>query len=79
MEKDSGSVIQGHILGRGNATSPYTIQQGDRVVEFTESGDVTCTLVTGGTPTVTTVLAGARYAIGNCIATIAFDGTFSIG
>ena len=79
MEKESGEVIQGAILQRGNATSPYTVVTTDKVVEFIDSGDVTVTLISGKTPNaVTTVGAGSRYAIGKDVATIAFVGIFSV-
>ncbi len=70
--------IQGMPLGRGNATSPYTVQQMDTVVEFVAAGDVTCTLEGGGT-NITTVLAGGRYALIPGVITITFSGTFNIG
>ena len=63
LEKDSGLPIQAMPLGRGDAASPYIVQQSDTVVEFTADGTVVATLGTGGT-TSTTVLAGARYSIG---------------
>ena len=77
MGKEGSVMIQGMPLGRGNATSPHTVGSGDSVVEFTESGDVTCTMSTGAS--VTTVLAGARYAIQPGVKVITFGGTFSIG
>ncbi|RLA58968.1 MAG: hypothetical protein DRQ78_11225 [Epsilonproteobacteria bacterium] len=78
LNKDSGQPIQGMPLGRGNATSPYTVQSTDNVIEFTEAGDVTCTLADGTTP-ITAVLAGARYSISNGVTIITFTGTFSVG
>ena len=78
LEKDAGQPIQGMPLGRGNETSPYTVQSTDNVVEFTEAGDVTTTFE-DSTSTITAVLAGARYAISNGVTTITFSGTFSIG
>jgi len=70
--------IQAMPLVRGNATSPYTVQKEDDVVEFTAGGDAICGF-NDGTTTTTTVLAGGRYSIGNGVVTITFDGTFSIG
>ena len=78
MEKDSGQPIQAMTLGRGNATSPYTVLATDNIVEFTTDGDVTCN-IEGGTTTTTTVLTGSRYSIANGVTTITFSGTFSIG
>ncbi len=66
------------VLGGGDVASPYTVLDYDTVVEFTEGGDVTCTLDDGVTETVTTVLAGARYAIGAGVTVISFDGKFSV-
>ena len=78
MRTNAGDTIQGIPLGRGDATSPYTVQDLDRVVEFITAGTVTCALETGG-PTTTTILAGSRYAIGCGVTTITFSGTFNIG
>ena len=64
-------------LGRGNATSPHTVGSGDSAIEFIEAGNVTCTMSTGAS--VTTVLAGSRYAIGAGVKIITFGGIFSIG
>ncbi len=77
MGKEGSAIIQGMPLGRGNAVSPYTVGGGDSAVEFTEGGDVICTMSTG--TSTTTVLAGARYAIQPGVKVITFDGTFSIG
>ncbi len=77
MGKEGSEMIQGMPLGRGNATSPHTVGSGDSAVEFTEEGDVTCTMSTG--TSTTTVLAGSRYAIGAGVKVITFGGTFSIG
>ncbi len=77
LQKDSGRPIQGMPLGKGNAISPVTLEQSDNVVEFIEAGDVTCTLEDGST-TVTTVLAGSRYGIGNGVTIITFGGTFNV-
>ena len=70
--------IQAMPLGRGDVVSPYTVQSTDDVIEFTDDGAVTCTFA-GGTTSLTTVMAGSRYSIGNGIITISFDSTFSIG
>lgn len=70
--------IQAMPLARGNATSPYTVQNLDQVVEFATAGDVTCGFASGAT-TITTVPAGSRYAIGNGVTTITFGGTFNVG
>lgn len=70
--------IQAMPIGSGNATSPYTVQETDDVVEFTTAGDVTIT-PEAGADTTTTVLAGSRYAITNGTKTITFGGTFSVG
>ena len=78
METNSGETIQGQVLGRGDATSPYTVLGADKVIEFVEGGDVTCTLETGGN-TVTEVLSGSRYSIGNGVTIITFSGKFNIG
>ncbi len=77
LETAGRAVIQGMPLERGDATSPYTVLSGDSAVEFTEGGDVTCTLK-DDTTTTTTVLAGSRYAIGREVKTIAINGTFSV-
>ncbi len=77
FERDGGEAIQAMPIGRGNAISPYTVVENDEFVEFTEAGDVTCTLAVGSNTT-TTVLAGARYALDDNVLTIAFSGTFSI-
>lgn len=79
MEVSKGELIQGMPLGRGDATTPYTVVPGDSIVEFTEAGTATTTFGDGRSATTTTVLAGSRYAIGQGTATIAFAGTFSIG
>ncbi len=78
MGKEGSEIVQGMPLGRGNATSPYTVSPTDTVVEFTEGGDVICT-PNSGADTTTTVLAGGRYVIGSGVKTITFTGTFSIG
>ena len=79
MKKEGSTIIQGMPLGRGNATSPYKVGPDDSVVEFTEAGDVVCTMI-NDSHTTTTVLAGARYSIaGGGIKEIQFGGTFSIG
>ncbi len=78
LTKDAGAPIQGMPLGKGNATSPYSVESTDNVVEFVEAGDVTCTFLGGGT-TVTTVLVGSRYGISNGVATITFGGVFNVG
>jgi len=78
MEATKGDLIQGMPLGRGNATSPYTVQEMDTVVEFLVDGDVVCKLDSGATTT-TSVLAGGRYAIGKGVVTITTTSTFSIG
>ncbi len=78
LRKDSGEPIQGMPLGKGNATSPYTVEETDNVVEFTEAGDVTTTDLRGIT-VVTSVLAGGRYALRSDIVTVSFDGTFNVG
>lgn len=70
--------IQAMPLGRGDAVSPYTVQDNDDVIEFTDSGVVTCSFA-DGTTTSTNVLGGSRYAIGNGITVITFSSTFSIG
>jgi len=70
--------IQAMPLGRGDETSPYTVQQTDDVVEFTTGGTVTVT-PEAGTPKTTTVLAGSRYSITPGTKTITFGGKFSIG
>ena len=77
MEQANGDSIQGQVLARGNAISPYMVETTDTLVEFVEGGDVTCTLE-DGTVTVTTVLAGSRYAIGNGVAIIDSSGIFNI-
>ncbi len=77
LKREGSDAIQGMPLGRGDATSPYTVSSNDTVVEFTEEGSVTCTMSTGTSDT--TVLAGSRYAIGNGVKTITFSGTFNIG
>ena len=78
LNKDAGIPIQGMPLGRGNATSPYAVETTDTLVEFIDSGDVTCTYP-GGATTLTTVLAGSRYSISNDVTTITFTGVFAIG
>ena len=78
LRKDSGNPIQGMPLGRGNATSPYTVQEGDNVVEFVDAGIVTCTYE-NGTTTDTNVLSGSRYGIALGVVTIDFGGTFIVG
>ena len=79
LEKDSGRPIQAFPLGLGlGATSPYTVQPTDNVVEFTASGTVVTTIIGGGTKT-GAVLAGSRYSIPNYITIITFDSTFNIG
>jgi len=78
LNSDGAQKIQGMPLGRGNATSPYNVENTDTVVEFTTAGDVTCTFV-GGATSVTAVLAGSRYSISNDMTIITFGGTFSIG
>ena len=78
MKSEAGQIIQGHALGKGDATSPYTVEDNDSTVEFTEAGTVTCGFSGGGTSS-TTVLAGSRYPIGEGVITITFAGTFSIG
>jgi len=70
--------IQAMPLGRGDAVSPYDVQQTDDVVEFVTAGSVTVTPEVGA-PTTTTVLAGSRYSITNGTKTITFGGKFSIG
>ena len=77
MEIANGDSIQGQVLGRGDAVSPYSVQSTDALVEFTSADTVTCTLA-DGTTTDTTVLEGSRYAIGNGVVTIVFAGTFNI-
>ena len=62
----------------GDATSPYTVQDSDDVVEFTESGTATITFDDNSIRT-STVLEGSRYAIANGTKTITFSGTFSVG
>jgi len=78
LNKDAGKPIQGMPLGNGNATSPYTVQSTDNVVEFTTGGDVVTTNLDTTTKT-TTVLSGSRYSISNDVTIITFSGTFSIG
>lgn len=77
MRTNATDTIQGPVLERGNAVSPYTVQSSDRVVEFVSEGDVVTTLG-NGTPTTTTVLAGSRYAVGAGVVTITFAGTFNV-
>ena len=77
MRQNSADTIQGPVLEAGNAVSPHTVKQTDRVAEFVSEGDVTCT-VPGQAPTTTTVLAGARYAIGAGVTVITFAGTFNV-
>ena len=64
-------------LGRGDVTSPYTVQMTDTVVEFSTEGSVTTELVDGATTT-TTVVKGGRYSLGG-VKKITFGGKFSIG
>ena len=64
-------------LGKGDATSPYTVQAEDTVVEFTEDGTATTDMV-DGTTTTTTVLKGGRYSLSG-VKKLTFSGTFSIG
>ena len=64
-------------LGRGDATSPYTVQSEDTVVEFTADGVVT-TLMDDATTTTTTVIKGGRYSLGG-VSKVTFSGKFSIG
>ena len=64
-------------LGRGDATSPYTVQEEDTVVEFTADGSADVEMV-DGTTTTTTVVTGGRYSLGG-VKKITFSGTFSIG
>jgi len=64
-------------LGRGDVTSPYTVQNEDVVVEFTAKGAVTTKMEDGAT-TSTTVIAGGRYSLSG-VKTITFSGTASIG
>ena len=78
METNAGDTIQSSVLQRGNATSPYTVVDTDKVVEFTEAGDVVVALTSGKAGTTTTVLAGSRYAIGIDVKTITFNGIFSV-
>ncbi len=77
MEKSSGAVIQGSVLSRGDATSPYTVLDTDEVVEFLDAGVVTCTLKSGA-QTATTVMSGGRYAVGSDISIITCSGTFNV-
>ncbi len=78
MNASNGTKIQAMPLGRGNATSPYTVTERDQVIEFTEQGAVICNEGEAN-ETTTQVLAGARYSISSGIKTITFGGTFSIG
>jgi len=64
-------------LGRGDATSPYTVQAEDVVVEFTAEGSATVEMVDGVSKP-TTVVKGGRYSLGG-VKKITFSGTFSIG
>ncbi len=77
MEKSSGVPIQGSVLSRGDATSPYTVLDTDEIVEFLDAGVVTCTLKSGA-QIHTTVMSGSRYAIGNGISIITYNGTFNV-
>jgi len=64
-------------IGRGDVTSPYTVQAEDTVVEFTVDGTATIEMVDGSTKP-TTVIKGGRYSLGG-VKKITFSGTFSIG
>jgi len=64
-------------IGRGDATSPYTVQEEDTVVEFTSDGSATIEME-DGTSKDTTVVKGGRYSLGG-VKTVTFGGTFSIG
>ena len=79
LAKDSGRPIQAMPLGKGfGATSPYTVQPTDNVVEFVEAGQVTIDFI-DGTQVQGSVLAGSRYAIPNYVTTITTTSEFNIG
>lgn len=77
MRKNSAETVQAPTLGGGNVISPYVVMPEDRVVEFITAGEVECRLE-NGTLTNTTVLGGARYAIGAGVTVITFAGVFNI-
>ncbi len=77
LEKSSGNPIQGCVLGRGDATSPYTVQSSDEIVEFGAAGSVV-TALNVGADTTTTVLKGSRYSISGNVKTITFVGKFNV-
>ena len=79
LEKESGQPIQGMPLGHGlSATSPYTVEASDSVIEFTSGSSVTVTFEDGSVA-FGDVLVGGRYAIVKGTVIIESTGSFNIG
>lgn len=80
MRFKNGELIQSFALNpKMGVTSPYEVQDTDRIVEFATTGLITVSFSDGSSVVDYPVQAGMRYAIDASVVSISTDCTFSIG